>query len=123
MSEIPPTNPYAQTPSQMKPADEKLWSTLIHVGGIFFSAIPALLGYLLLKDRGPFVRAHSMTALNFQLTMLIVYIAGSLLSFLILPGIAVVVAAILVVIFSIIAAIASNRGDYYNYPLAIPFFK
>ena len=107
----------------MKPADEKLWSTLIHVGGIFFSVIPSLLGYLILKDRGPFVRAHSMTALNFQLTMLIVYIAGTLLSFLILPGIAVVVAAILVVIFSIIAAIASNRGDYYSYPLAIPFFK
>ena len=48
----PPQNPYEQTP-QLSPADEKLWATLIHVAGIFFYFVPALIGYLLLKDQGP----------------------------------------------------------------------
>src|SRR5690554_102229 len=39
-----------------EPSDEKLWATLVHIGGIFFGPIPALIGYLVLKDRGPFVR-------------------------------------------------------------------
>ena len=65
-------NPYASsTPQPMSPADEKLWSILIHIGGIVFGFLAPLIGYLVLKDRGPFVREHTATALNFQLTMLI----------------------------------------------------
>ena len=41
--------------------------------------MPALIGYLVLKDRGPFVRAHTATALNFQLTLLIAYVVGGIL--------------------------------------------
>ena len=63
----------------MNPADEKLWATLIHIGGIFFYFVPAMIGYLVLKDRGPFIREHTATALNFQLTLLIAYVAGALL--------------------------------------------
>jgi hypothetical protein len=42
-------------PAAMNPSDEKLWATLVHVGGIFYF-LPSLIGYLVLKDRGPFVR-------------------------------------------------------------------
>lgn len=67
----PPYQPpqYPAAPQPMNPADERLWATLVHVGGIFFNFVPALIGYLVLKDRGPFVRAHTATALNFQLTL------------------------------------------------------
>ena len=78
----PPSPPYgggAQPSQPLNPADEKLWATLIHVGGIFFNFIPALIGYLVLKDRGPFIRAHSATALNFQLTMLIAQVVSGFL--------------------------------------------
>ncbi len=73
-----PQNPYEQTP-QLSPSDEKLWATLIHIGGIFFSFIPALIGYLVLKDRGPFIREHTATALNFQITMAIAYVVSYVL--------------------------------------------
>ena len=36
MSQQPPVNPYATAPAPLRPEDEKLWATLIHVGGIFF---------------------------------------------------------------------------------------
>jgi uncharacterized Tic20 family protein len=33
------------------------------------------------------------------------------------------VAAVLVIVFGILAALAANRGEYYKYPLSIEFIK
>lgn len=116
-------NPYQAAPGPMSPADEKLWATLVHIGGIFFGFLPSLIAYLLLKDRGPFIREHSATALNFQLTMLIAAAIGAILT-LVLIGILIVLAvSVVVIVFSIMAAIAAYKGDRYTYPLAIPFIK
>lgn len=121
MTDQPPVNPYTTPVQPMRPEDEKLWATLIHVGGIFFGFIPALVGYLVLKDRGPFVRGHSATALNFQLTMLIASAIGYI-TILIFIGVLVVLAvAVVVIVFSIMAALAANRGEAYFYPLTIKF--
>ena len=116
----PPPNPYQATP-QLSPSDEKLWATLIHIGGIFFGFIPALIGYLVLKDRGPFIREHTATALNFQITMTIAYVIGSILTFVII-GIFILIAVwVIVIVFSIIAAVKANQGQPYSYPLTIKF--
>jgi len=118
----PPANPY-QTSTQLSPADEKLWSTLVHVGGIFFGFIPALIGYLVLKDRGPFVRAHTATALNFQLTMLIASVVSGILVLVIVGIVLLIAISIIVIVFSIIAAVKANQGQAYAYPMSIPFVK
>lgn len=119
---VPPTQPYGAPPSQqMSPADERLWATLIHVGGLFFNFIPALVGYLVLKDRGPFVRAHAATALNFQLTLLIAYLAGVILTIVIVGVFVLIALPIVNIVFCIIAAVKANRGEWYKYPLTIPF--
>jgi hypothetical protein len=116
----PPQPPYGGAP-QLSPADEKLWSTLVQVGGILFSWIPALIGYLVLKDRGPFVRSHTATALNFQITIFIAYVVGGILS-IVVVGIFIIIAAwVLNIVFSIIAAVKANQGEFYTYPLAIRF--
>jgi uncharacterized Tic20 family protein len=116
----PPGQPYQQS-QPLSPADEKLWATLIHIGGILFGFLPALIGYLILKDKGPFIREHTATALNFQITLLIAYIVGSILTFVII-GIFILIAAwIAAIVFGIIAAIKANNGEYYVYPVAIKF--
>ncbi|GGK86962.1 membrane protein [Salinibacterium xinjiangense] len=116
----PPTSPYA-TVQPLSPGDEKLWATLIHVGGIILSFLPSLIGYIVLKDRGPFIRAHSATALNFQITLMIAYVAGTVTS-LIGIGLLIILAAwVLSIVFGIMAAIAANNGQIYQYPLAIKF--
>ncbi len=116
-------NPYL-TPAAAQPlsvSDEKLWSTLIHVGGIFFHFLPALIGYLVLRDRGPFIREHARTALNFQLTVLLGLLTSLFTLFLVIG--LVILPAVLVanIVFSVIAAIAANRGERYRYPVAIRF--
>ena len=123
MSDQPPVNPYATTPQPMSPADEKLWATLVHVGGIFFGFVPALIGFLVLGNRGPFVRGHTATALNFQLTMIIAAAIGGITVFVLIGFFIIIAVSILIVVFSIIAALAANRGEAYTYPLTIPFIK
>ena len=117
----PPGNPYEQPSQQLSPADEKLWATLIHIGGIFFSFIPALIGYLVLKDRGPFIREHTATALNFQITMAIAYVISYILWLVIIGWILTIAIGIVVIVFSIIAAVKANQGQPYTYPLSIKF--
>ncbi|WP_241980265.1 DUF4870 domain-containing protein [Cryobacterium glaciale] len=117
-------NPYQSTPTNpMSPADEKLWATLIHVGGILFSFLPALIGYLMLRDRGPFIRAHTATALNFQISYYIY--AAVLVPITIVTigigGILYAPLAIVALVFMILAALAANRGEGYSYPLTIKF--
>lgn len=117
----PPGDPYPQQGQQMSPADEKLWATLIHVGGIFFGFIPALVGYLVLKDRGPFIRAHTATALNFQITMTIALIVSSILSIILIGFLLMAAVGIVIIVFSIIAAVKANQGQFYSYPMTIKF--
>ena len=93
----------------------------MHIGGILFGLLPALIGYLVLKDRGAFIRAHTATALNFQLTMLIASVVGALTVFFIIGFFILAAVSIVIIVFSIIAALAANRGDQYTYPLSITF--
>ena len=118
-----PGAPYAAAPVPLSPADEKLWATLVHIGGILFVWIAPLIGYLVLKDRGPFVRAHTAAALNFQLTMLIGYVIGFLTFFFVIGFVVFMAIPILSIVFGILAAVAANNGQYYTYPLSIKFLS
>lgn len=123
MSETtPPQNPY-QSAQPLSPSDEKLWATLIHVLGIFFSFIPALIGYIVFRERGPLIKEHATSALNFQLTMLIAYIIGSITVFLVIGFFILLAVWVVTIVFSIIAALAANNGQLYKYPLSIQFVK
>lgn len=123
MTQPPPANPYASTPTPMRPEDEKLWAILTHVGGLFFPLLAPLVIYLVLRDRGPFIRQHSATALNFHLTMAIASIVGVITSVFLIGFFLLLAVAIIWLIFAIIAAVTAGRGDYYTYPLSITFVR
>jgi uncharacterized Tic20 family protein len=117
-------------PAPLSQSDERLWATLIHVGGILIGFLSPLIGYLVLKDRSAFAREHSATALNFQITLAIAHAVNTVLSIVTL-GIWWITVGWLIsaalwvvgVVFAIIAAIAANKGEPYRYPLAITFVK
>lgn len=121
----PPQPPYGAPygPMPMSPADEKMWATLVHIGGIFFSFVPALIAYLVMRDRGPFVRAHTAQALNFQLTVLIGFLVGSILLFVLIGFFVLIAVGILDLVLSIVAAVKASQGQWYRYPLTIPFVR
>ena len=102
--------------------DSKSMAALVHVGAIFFGFIPPLVGYLV-YDKDPFIRHHSREALNFQITVFIGYVVSFFLA-LVLIGIFTAIAIGLgALVFSIIAAVKASSGEYYTYPINIPFIK
>ena len=60
---------------------------------------------------------------NFQLTILIGYIVGWILTIVFIGVLVVLAASVLSIIFGIMAALAANEGRPYKYPIAIPFVK
>jgi uncharacterized protein len=119
----PPQNPYATAAQPLSPSDEKLWSTLTHIGGIFFSILAPLITFLVFKDRGAFVRHHTAQALNFQITLAIAAIVSSILMLVLIGFVLIFVVLIIGIVFPILAAVASNKGEWYRYPLTIPLVK
>ncbi|MBF4633770.1 DUF4870 domain-containing protein [Agreia pratensis] len=109
----------------MAPQDQRLWATLIHLGGILFGFVPALVGYLVLKDRGDFIRQHTLEELNFQISLAIYLTATVLLGFVtfFIGTILALPLAVAAIIFMVIAAVKANAGEFYRYPLTIRFVK
>jgi uncharacterized Tic20 family protein len=118
----PPPISYPQ-PAPMTPEDQRLWSTLVHIGGIVIGFWSSLIGYLVLKDRGGFIRAHTVSALNFNLTVLIGELIGLVLCFVFIGFLVLPAIYVLRIIFSIIAAMEANNGRPYKYPIAIEFIR
>jgi hypothetical protein len=124
MTQSPPPPPYTYAPPPpLNPNDQRLWSTLVHVGGIFFGVLPSLIGYLVAKDRGDFIRQHTRAALNFHLTVLIAAVVCGVLSIVLIGIFLLFALEILVIVFSILAAIAANSGQFYKFPVSIEFIK
>jgi uncharacterized Tic20 family protein len=119
----PAAPPPAYQPQPVSPSDEKTWSVLSHVGGIILNWVGPLIVFLIYKDRSAVIRAHSVAALNFQLTILIGYIAGAILSIILIGVFILLAASVLSIIFGIMAALAANEGRPYKYPIAISFVK
>ena len=94
-----------------------MWSMLTHIGGIFFGFIPSLIIYVMYKDRDPFVRRHATQALNFQIIVAIIYAVSIPLMAIGIGFLTWAAAGIAVLVFSIIAAMAANKGEEYTYPL------
>jgi uncharacterized Tic20 family protein len=115
-----PVSPYAGfTP--LAPSDEKLWAALIQIGGIGSGFIVPLLGLLLLGQRGPFVREHAVAALNWQITLVLIYFVSTILFIVVIGYLLFFAAFALSIVFGILAAQHAHRGQLYTYPLAIKF--
>ena len=100
-------------------ADEKNIAVLTHLGGIFFSFVPALIVWLLKKDDSAFIGEQAREALNFQITILIACVVAWVLVF-ILIGLALLPLIYLAnLVLCIVAAVGVSRGESYRYPFAL----
>lgn len=107
-----------------------MWGMLCHVAAFAGLIIPVagniigpLVVYLLKKDEYDFVEDQGKESLNFQITVTILLFISGLLF---IVGIGVLLVAIIGIaafVFTIIAAIKANEGEFYRYPWAIRFLK
>ncbi|OIH96282.1 DUF4870 domain-containing protein [Curtobacterium sp. MCBA15_001] len=118
-----PGGPQYQPPQPMSPEDQRLWATLTHVGINFFGFVAPLVAYFVLRDRGQFVREHSRVALNFSITMAIADAVGVITSWLGIGLLIILAVRVVTIVFTVMAALSANRGQFHRYPLSIEFVK
>jgi len=75
------------------------------------------------KDRDEFVKDQSTEALNFQITVLIGYVASSVLTAVYIGALLFPLVWIVSLVFSIIGGLAANKGERYRYPFALRLVK
>ena len=148
----PPNNPSSSTPPPFNPppqdhassgisAEQRQWAMFAHlsalVGGILTSGwagsigcfIGPLIIWMVKKDSMPFVDDQGKEALNFNITVALIFLALLLLSIVTL-GIGLIIAipgwivvGIAWLVFTIIAGIKANEGVAYRYPLTLRLIK
>jgi uncharacterized protein len=106
------------TPAQapVSPSDARMWSMFAHIGGLLTWIIAPLVIYLIYKDRDPFIRRHATQALNFQIIISIGYFVSFLLIFVLIGLLGYPLFFVVSVVFSIMGALAANKGEEYAYP-------
>lgn len=106
-----------------------MWCHLSALAGLlvpFGNVLGPLIVWQIKKADIPSVEVHGKAALNFQLTVLIAVVAGSIAAFvlsffcigwLLFP--VVMVIGIAGIVFSILAGIKANEGREYQYPYSL----
>ena len=124
--------PAAASGAPLSEADDKQWAGLSHLLGIL-GPIPALIIWLVFKDRGPKTDVEGKEALNFQITATIIVIGYSIVNAIltavtfgfwaIIGWLPYLVVWVLAIVWSIMGFQAVNNGGSYRYPLNFRFIK
>jgi uncharacterized Tic20 family protein len=114
----PAAQPYG-SPSLGASSDERTLAILTHVLGIFTSFLGPLVIYLVAKPEQQYAKHHAAESLNFQLTLLIAWVAAWVLAFVLVGFLLMPVLWIGALVFGIMASVAASRGDWYRYPVNI----
>ena len=99
--------------------DDCTMAMLAHLLGIFFGFIPSLIIWLIKKDESAYVAQEAKEALNFQITLIIAYAIAGVLIFILIGAFLFPLIYILNIVFCIIAAVATSKGQAYRYPFAL----
>ena len=123
MSDPNPSFPPAVDDSASQ--DDRTMAMLTHLSGILLGFIVPLIIWLVNKDNPSkgFLNDQSKEALNFQITLLFVYIIGIILSIILIGALVNMVAWVACLVLSIIAGLKAKDGIAYRYPFAIRLIK
>ena len=122
----PPTpEPETTSPSQTQEVSQnaKNMALLCHLLGFFTLFIGPLIIWLIKKDDDPFIDQQGKEALNFQITVTLASIVGSILTVVCIGVFICIAVGIADIIFVIMACIASSKGEAYRYPVSIRLVK
>lgn len=113
---------------QISGMDEKTYITLMHLSQFAGFIVPGLgfiapiVMWLVKSKESPEIDRHGKNIANFMVSMIIYAIISCILILLVI-GIPMLIAiGIIEIVFIIIAAVKAANGEYWKYPLSIPFF-
>ncbi|RDZ29036.1 DUF4870 domain-containing protein [Lysobacter silvisoli] len=108
-------------------SEDRTLALITHLSGIIAGFIVPLIIWLINKDKADkaFLIDQSKEALNFNITLLIAYVALFILTVITfgLAGILTMLLWLASIVFYIIAGIKANGGERYRYPFALRLIK
>ena len=119
----------APRPAVMDQKQERTWAMFCHLGALagyiipFGNIIAPLIIWLVEKEESKLVDRQGKESLNFQISI-VIYCAVAVPLILLLIGIPLLLAlGIFDLVMVIIAAVKTNSGEDFRYPLCIRFIK
>lgn len=112
----------APAPVKSSKSEDNTLAILAHILGIVVGFVGPLVIYLVKPEEG-YVKNQAKEALNFQITVAIGYIIGSILMVIFIGTIILAAVGIVNLIFCIMAAMAVSKGEDYKYPFALRLIK
>ncbi len=115
--------------------DARMWAMFCHLGGLAGLIMPVvgnivapLIIWQIKKDDAPFVDEQGKEAVNFQISLSLYGIIGSVACLITCIGAVLIpflIGAVYIIdlVFLLIAAVKVNNGEHYRYPLSIRFIK
>jgi uncharacterized Tic20 family protein len=124
-----PTPQPAAAGAPLTEAEDKQWASFAHFGNIIL-LIPALIIYLVFKDRGARTAVEGKEALNWTINVTAIYIilqilfvATALFGLGFLFGLLGWLLLIANLVFAILGGVKVNGGGSYRYPVNIRWIK
>ena len=128
MNQLPPTNQQQPSHPSGIPDAERQWGMFSHlsafallVGIPFGNIIGPLVMFLIKKDEYRFGSAHAKEALNFNISCTLYFTISAILCLVLIGFVILPAVFIFWIIVTIMAAVKSNEGGFYRYPLCIRF--
>lgn len=109
--------------------DERTWGMLCHLSALAGAVIPfgniigPLVVYSVKRQEYDFVEDQGKEALNFQITMSIALIVSAILVVVLIGFFLLIAVGLLSLVFTVVAALKANEGQFYRYPFSIRFVK
>jgi len=106
-------------------SDDRILAILSHILAIVpgIGILGPLVIYLVKKDESSFVRDNARESLNFQLTIIILYILSGVLVLIFIGIFLIWIVGILNTILVIVATIRAAEDQVYRYPLSLRLIR
>ena len=102
-------------------SDDRIMALLAYILGFFIGFVGPLVIYVVKKDKSPFVAYHALQAIIFHAVIWVGYAVG--VSALFLAPLVWLAVGVLSLVFTIVAALAANRGEWFEIPVIGPFTR
>jgi uncharacterized Tic20 family protein len=104
-------------------SDEKTLAVLAHILTLVSSILAPLVIYLIKKDDSYFVSEHAKESLNFQITMIILYIISAVLVVILIGILLLWLLWLANLVLVCIACLRASESKIYRYPINFRLIK
>ena len=112
----------SHVPTATVSQDSKNIALLMWIGTIFFSFIPSLVIYLIKTD-DEYLADQSKEALNWSITLFLGSLVGGVLCIILIGFLVLFALWIINIVFCILGAVASSKGERFRVPFALRLIK